>query len=102
MHDSINLPREATRSQFLGLRTRQDLAAFLGIDEKKIVYYADQANSSQTYTAFAVPKKSGGARQIKAPVRGLKAIQRTLNQVLQCVYEPEPAAHGFVVERSIV
>ncbi|MFL5807009.1 MAG: reverse transcriptase domain-containing protein [Roseiflexaceae bacterium] len=102
MHDNTNLPQEATRSRFLGLRTRQDLAALLGIDEKKLIYYADQASSSQTYTSFSVPKKSGGARQIKAPVRGLKAIQSALNQTLQCVYEPEPTAHGFVAERSIV
>lgn len=102
MQDTVILPQEAIRAHFLGLRTREDLAALLDVDAKKLVYYADQASSSQTYTSFSVPKKSGGVRQIKAPVRGLKAIQRALNQVLQCVYEPDRAAHGFVAERSIV
>lgn len=102
MQDNINLPQEAIRAHFLGLRTLQDFAATLGFDEKKLIYYADQANSSKMYSSFCVPKKSGGARQIKAPVRGLKAIQRALNQVLQHVYEPDRAAHGFVAERSIV
>src|SRR5690606_33499677 len=47
-------------------------------------------------------KKSGADRTIHAPVKGLKSILRSLNFVLQCVYEPHEAATGFVLEKSIV
>jgi len=54
------------------------------------------------YTTFSIPKKSGGAREISAPVNSLKSIQRCLNVLFQCLIEPHKAAHGFLPERSIV
>ena len=40
-------------------------------------------------------------RVIHAPAKGLKSILRSLNFVLQCMYEPHNAAMGFVNSRSI-
>jgi RNA-directed DNA polymerase len=100
MQEISNLPPAVVRARAQALRTPEELAALLGVDARKLVYYAEHANSS--YTTFTVPKKSGGARQITAPVRNLKAIQRALNELLQAMYEPGPWAHGFVAERSIV
>src|SRR5690606_24469798 len=54
------------------------------------------------YQTFTIKKKSGADRIIHAPVKGLKSILRSLNFVLQCVYEPHEAATGFVLEKSIV
>jgi hypothetical protein len=54
------------------------------------------------YVEFNIKKKSGANRTINAPVAGLKAIQRTLSLILQCVFEPHKAAMGFVKNRSIV
>ena len=54
------------------------------------------------YRSFTVKKKSGSLRTIHAPVKGLKAIQKTLAFVLQCVFEPHKAAMGFVRNKSIV
>ncbi len=54
------------------------------------------------YRSFSIKKKSGNNRTIHAPVEGLKAIQKTLAFVLQCVFEPHKAAMGFVRDKSIV
>lgn len=54
------------------------------------------------YRSFTVKKKSGSLRTIHAPVKGLKAIQKTLAFILQCVFEPHKAAMGFVRDKSIV
>lgn len=56
----------------------------------------------QRYRSFTIKKKTGGIRTLHAPVRGLKAIQKTLGFILQTVFEPHPSAMGFVRNRSIV
>jgi hypothetical protein len=60
------------------------------------------SNPIERYRSFTVKKKSGGTRTIHAPVNGLKAIQQSLAFILQCVFEPHPAANGFVMGKSIV
>ena len=57
---------------------------------------------NERYQSFTLKKKSGGTRTIHAPVNGLKAIQRSLAFILQCVFEPHSAANGFVMGKSIV
>lgn len=56
------------------------------------------------YKSFEISKKSGGSRTIHAPNRGLKAIQKCLNYILQAVYNENihTAANGFVIGKSIV
>jgi len=54
------------------------------------------------YVDFEIPKKSGGTRKIHAPKKGLKSVQRALNLILQCVFEPHKAAMGFAANKSIV
>ena len=51
---------------------------------------------------FQIPKRSGGFRTIHAPTTSIKIIQRKLNQVLKCVYQPKLSTHGFVDEKSII
>ena len=69
---------------------------------KQLTWYANPKLSGKRYTEFKINKKSGAQRSIHSPVKGLKAIQKTLAYVLHCVYEPHKAAMGFVRERSIV
>ena len=69
---------------------------------KQLTWYANPKLSGKRYTEFKINKKSGAQRSIHSPVKGLKAIQKTLAYVLHCVYEPPKAAMGFVRERSIV
>lgn len=55
------------------------------------------------YVTFKIPKKKKGEfRTIDAPCSELKNIQQALNFVLQVVYNPNPAAMGFVKGRSVV
>jgi hypothetical protein len=57
-------------------------------------------SDSKKYTRFSIPKKRGGRRIIQEPVPNLKIIQHKLLHVLQAIYEPKPAVHGFVAERN--
>ena len=69
---------------------------------KSLTYYANPILCKKRYQTFTIKKKSGADRTIHAPVKGLKSILRSLNFVLQCIYEPHEAATGFVLEKSIV
>ena len=69
---------------------------------KQLTWYANPKLGGKRYTEFKIKKKSGAQRIIHSPVKGLKAIQKTLAYILHCVYEPHKAAMGFVRERSIV
>jgi hypothetical protein len=69
---------------------------------KQLTWYSNPKLAKKRYTEFKVKKKSGADRTIHAPVKGLKAIQKTLSFILQCVYEPHKAATGFVRGKSIV
>jgi len=65
-------------------------------------YYADPSKSSKRYETFIVKKKSGGERQINAPIKGLKALLKSLNVIIQSITEPHRLAFGFVLNKSIV
>lgn len=55
----------------------------------------------ESYVAFEIPKKSGEMRQIEAPNRKLKWMQKGIKAQLETLFEAEPGAHGFVPGRSI-
>ncbi len=97
----LTLSPEELRAAFYALETREDIAALLDIDDLRLRYHLYIADKSQRYTVFTIPKKSGGEREISAPISAIKIIQRKLNQVLQSVYQPKPSVHGFVHQRSI-
>jgi RNA-directed DNA polymerase len=103
------------RKQFAELQSKEDLVKLLSdaknmlygeeckpFQLKSLTYYANPTNCQKRYQTFTIKKKSGADRTIHAPVKGLKSILRSLNFVLQCVYEPHEAATGFVLEKSIV
>lgn len=87
-------------SPFLNCTTREQLAELLGISTTKLTYYAFK--SGKQYKTFSISKKSGGIRTIKAPVGGLKAIQRRLAIELASVYPHRHYVQGFVRDGSIV
>ncbi len=102
------------RKDFADLQGKEDLASLLSVAKymlygkkckpvrlKSLTYYANPKFCKERYKTFTVKKKSGGERIINAPVKGLKAVLRPLNFVLQCLYEPHPAATGFVLDKSI-
>lgn len=96
-----NTPHEI-RDEFLKLQNRDDIAKLLGVTTKQLNFHLYVLPADKKYKVFNVPKKSGGSRQISAPTSLIKLIQRNLKEVLETVYKPKPATHGFVPDRSIV
>lgn len=103
------------RKQFAELQSKEDLVKLLSnakdmlygemcqpVQLKFLTYYANPELCRKRYKTFIIKKKSGADRTIHAPVKGLKSILRSLNFVLQCMYKPNEAATGFVLEKSIV
>ena len=70
------------------------------ISAKRLKHY--YANVNKKYINFEIPKKTGGKRTITAPDKFLKKIQRRINLLLTLFFEPKPAAHGFLENRSII
>jgi RNA-directed DNA polymerase len=107
--------KDEVKKRFDAMNSKEDLVALVNyvkpllygkktvpFELKQITYYANPVASGRRYKDFTIKKKSGGVRTIHAPKKGLKAIQRCLNIVLQCVFEPHKAANGFVAGKSIV
>ena len=103
------------RTAFEKMQSREDLLHLLNevkpliygekavpFELKQLTWYANPKLGGKRYTEFKITKKSGAQRSIHSPVKGLKAIQKTLAYVLHCVYEPHKAAMGFVRDRSVV
>lgn len=106
---------EQIRTAFQNMQFKEDLLQLLNevkpliygektvpFQMKQLTWYSNPKLAKNRYTEFKIKKKSGAERTIHAPVSGLKAIQRTLAFILQCVYEPHHAATGFVRGKSIV
>jgi hypothetical protein len=103
------------RTSFQNMKSREDFLHLLNevkplvygkktvpFELKQLTWYSNSKLAKKSYTEFNIKKKSGAERTIHAPVNGLKAIQKTLSFILQCVYEPHNAATGFVKDKSIV
>lgn len=102
MSEDLSKPSHEIRDGFLKLQTRDDVAKLLGVTTKQLNFHLYVLPAEKKYKVFSVPKKSGGTRQISAPASPIKVIQRNLKDVLEVVYKPKPATHGFVSDRSIV
>lgn len=92
---------EELKKKFLELQTRQDVADILEIKESSLRYFLYGVRPDNMYTDFTIKKKNGGVRRISAPAKQLRTLQRKLATILNVVYKPKQAAHGFVVDKSI-
>jgi len=103
------------RAAFDNMQSKEDLLTLLNeakpfvygeqavpFELKQLTWYANPELGRKRYKLFTIKKKSGSDRQIHAPVEGLKALQKTLAFILQCVFTPHQAATGFVWGKSIV
>lgn len=86
-------------SNFLEISNKGQLASFLEIKEKDLIYYAFRLVDRYEY--FQTEKKTGGLREISKPLGSLNLIQKKLNKVFQIAYNTKPPVHGFVKNRSI-
>eukprot|EP00913_Durusdinium_trenchii_P013426 g12607.t1 len=81
-----------------------ELAEAMGISvsELRFLAYGRRTSTTTHYVRFAIPKKTGGVRNISAPMPRLKRAQEwVLAGILENV-ELNRAAHGFRRGRSIV
>lgn len=92
---ALGLPRLATAAE---------VAAAMGIavPELRFLAYARKVSQKTHYVRFTIPKKTGGARLISAPMPRLKRAQRWILDAVLAKVALEGPAHGFVVDRSIV
>lgn len=98
----LTLDANLLRERFASLQTSRDVAALLEVPYSQLVYLTHRSPAGSRYRLFTLPKRSGGTRTIMAPNFSLKVLQVKLNTVLTAVYKPKPAAHGFVIGRSVV
>jgi len=68
-------------------KSLSDLANLLGYKPKAVSYILYKINSEKKYSAFTIPKKTGGERRIKAPIDPLKDLQRRLADLLNECFE---------------
>ena len=64
--------------KFCDLKSRNDLASYLGISKSNLAYVLYKKKVESFYTSFEIQKKGGGTRQIRAPKGSLKYIQECL------------------------
>jgi len=79
----------------LSLESPRELCRFLNTS----IYPLEKIINSPEYNHYILPKKRGGERQIFAPEKQLKLIQKRLNYYLQAYYlwiKPVEV-HGFVI-----
>lgn len=86
------------------LGTAESIAAAMGIEvaELRFLAYSREVSTVHHYARFAIPKKTGGARVISAPMPRLKAAQEWILRNILDRVEAHDAAHGFRAGRSIV
>src|SRR5881397_90424 len=99
---SLALKPDKLREGFFALRDARGIADLLEIPYSLLVYHLHKIPIAEKYTKFTIPKKSGGVREIDAPVTALKIIQMKLSQILYAVYSPNTHVHGFVIGRNVV
>ena len=90
-----------TAREFLAMKTRSDLANFLGVPLQVLTKLLYGLHESKRYFQYDIPKRtSGGLRTISAPIAPLKTLQRELLPVLNELYNPRNCVHGYVHNRS--
>lgn len=97
------------RYPVVGKNTKEILEGFNAykenITEAELTFFStsfkEDSKKRKRYIKFYIPKKSGGQREIKAPVEKLKDIQSALNLLLQVIYTTQEHAYGFVTGKSI-
>lgn len=98
----LSISPKEMRAKFFVLENTKDVADLLEIKNSQLAYHLYKCTSEQKYVTFEIPKRSGGKREIKAPISPIKIIQRNLNKVLQEAYKYRKPVHGFIYKRSII
>lgn len=99
--DSVN-DKPALINKFFSLKHPSELAELLEITYGRLIYLCYRKEQATNYKTFSLTKKSGGYRKIACPTRPLKDLQQKLTHILQLIYKPKLAVHGFTLKKNIV
>ncbi|MBK8904028.1 MAG: putative DNA binding domain-containing protein [Anaerolineaceae bacterium] len=89
--------------KFFALTSPEDVADLLELKSYSFLeYLIFILPSSKRYREFIIPKRRGGKRYLLEPIPNLKIVQKKLSYVLQLIYKPKHAVHGYVNGKSIV
>ncbi|MCO7225108.1 retron St85 family RNA-directed DNA polymerase [Pleionea sp. CnH1-48] len=93
-----------TQQQLPEFSDEQALASAMGIslNELRFLCYKKKVHTKNHYQHFSIPKKTGGTREISAPMPRLKAAQYWILDNILKKLPLNDAAHGFIDQRSIV
>lgn len=95
-------PISLRAQEFLALSTRQDLANWLGVDDRRLRYILYALPSAEKYRTFVIKKRNGADRIIEAPHPALKELQRKLLSVLMEIAPSSGIAKGYVKNRGTI
>jgi len=83
------------------LQSAEDVATYFGIRLGQLIWTLYRAPDDMRYQHFEIPKRSGGMRQIHAPIGLVRELQDRLHVDLKQLYRAHPNAHGFIDGRSV-
>src|SRR5262245_7575478 len=83
------------------LQSADDLATYFGVPLGQLLWTLYRAPDDVRYRHFEIPKRSGGMRQIHAPIGLVRDLQDRLHLDFKQFYRAHPNAHGFIDGRSI-
>ena len=97
-------PQLLAQNGLPNLVDRDQLARALNVSRAQLDWLAfpEPDGEPRHYTAFAIPKRSGGYRVLYAPKPRLKAAQQWIRREILAKTHASEAAHGFVETRSIL
>ena len=97
--EELDIAQRLVDSQLPPLVRPEVLSFLFGISLDTVRWMAgDQASH---YRVFTRPKRSGGTRQIEAPRRFLKLVQRWIHNHILSKRELSPTVNGFVSGKNI-
>ena len=97
----MNREEEINIDDFFHLTSRNEVAEFLGGSLKNLAYNLYVIPDEEKYKLFSIPKKTGGTREICAPISSIKFYQRNLADVLLNIYNTKVCVHGYARGKSI-
>lgn len=87
------------------LRVATDFATVssaLRMNGKLLAYALYSMSATRKYRTFEIAKRRGGVRRIESPILSLKIAQYRVKRLLDKLYKPTKASHGYEIGRSIV
>ncbi|WP_147408487.1 retron Ec67 family RNA-directed DNA polymerase/endonuclease [Paraburkholderia fungorum] len=104
------VPEITTLERFQAAHSREALANLLDIKHQHLTYLLYVKKDAGKYATFSIPKRSGGTREIRAPIKELKSLQRRLaNRLQNCISDvsritgrENQSSHGFCPNKSIL